>query len=175
MNIQETLRLIKTLRAIQPAQIFDDDTPEVWQALLRNVDISDAVDAVEDLAGQETFIGTADILRQVRKMRNDRLGKIPADLFIPPAGLTDREERQWAKLQRTRAIAGISHDELAKQQHRGQLTSRPNLPLLLEAVAPAQHEKAPAVRVRHEIAQAEIDAAMGALASAMSGGPDQRD
>ena len=39
MNVQETLRLIKTLRAIQPAQVFDDETPEVWQALLRNVDL----------------------------------------------------------------------------------------------------------------------------------------
>ena len=163
MNVRETLRLIKTLRAIQPAQVFDDETPEVWQALLRNVDLRYALAAVEELAGQEAFIGTDHILRQVRKMRNDRLAKIPADLFIPPPGLTDHEERQWAKDQRLLALAGRSGDELAEHQQRAELTSRPNLRLILEAATCIRRQAATAVSACHEITKADVDAGRAAL------------
>lgn len=124
MNIAETVTLVKTIRAIQPAQTFDDDTPRIWQALLRNVDVADALAAVEELAGSESFIGTDDILRQVRKLRHDRLGKFPAELFIPPPGLTDGQEREWAKEQRRLALAGAPREQLIGRQGRGELVAR---------------------------------------------------
>ena len=96
-------------------------------------------------------------------MRNDRLAKIPADLFIPPPGLTDHEERQWAKDQRILALAGRSGDELAEHQQRAELTSRPNLRFMLEAAAHIRHQEATAVSACRQITQAEIDAGRAAL------------
>ena len=70
---------------------------------------------------------------------------MPADLFLPPPGLTDREERQLVKVQPTVALAGTSCYELAKRQQRGEHNSRPNLPLMLEAARPAERQKQAAV------------------------------
>ena len=68
-----------------------------------------------------------------------------------------------AKVQPTVALAGTSRDELAKRQQRGELNSRPSLPLMLEAASPAQRQKQAAVKDR----QAEIDAGQAALAAAI--------
>jgi hypothetical protein len=72
VNATETARLCRIITSLAPQQKFDDDTPAVWHAVLVDVNVADALEAVKILARTRPFIGTSEICEQVRLIRKAR-------------------------------------------------------------------------------------------------------
>lgn len=81
MNISETARICRAIASMKPAQRFDDETPAFWQLALADVRYEDARDAVVGLARNRGFIGTDDIVTEVRRIRTERTKA--ADRILP--------------------------------------------------------------------------------------------
>lgn len=73
MKLTEVVNLVRLLRAIAPAQKFDDYTAEAWQPILDDVRTEDAFAAVKELGKRLPFISPADIRAEVRRMRSERM------------------------------------------------------------------------------------------------------
>lgn len=81
MNHVETARLCDVIAGIAPAQAFDEHTPALWQGVLADVRLADALEAVKRLAGERPFIAPADIVGKVAVIRGERL--VGSDLVLP--------------------------------------------------------------------------------------------
>lgn len=75
MNVAETARICRAIASMKPAQRFDDETPAFWQLVLADVRYEDARDAVVTLARGRGFIGTDDIVAEVKRVRADRIDR----------------------------------------------------------------------------------------------------
>lgn len=75
MNIQETVAVIATVRAICPAQRFDDRAPQAWHLLLEDVRYADALAVMKTVALRNEFITPKDIYAAVKTLRQERLDK----------------------------------------------------------------------------------------------------
>ncbi|MBI4941868.1 MAG: hypothetical protein HY830_14080 [Actinobacteria bacterium] len=73
MNHDETVRLCRTIAGIAPAQAFDEHTPALWQGILVDVRLADALEAVKQLARRQSFVAPADIIAEVKTLRARRL------------------------------------------------------------------------------------------------------
>lgn len=73
MKLTEVVNLVRLLRAIAPAQKFDDYTAEAWQPILDDVRSEDAFAAVKELGKRLPFISPADIRTEVRRLRSERM------------------------------------------------------------------------------------------------------
>lgn len=94
MTPAQTLNLIRLVRAMCPAQKFDEYTPEAWHPLLADLDFADSQAALVELGKRQQFIAPADIRAQVGRFRRDRLDREPeavplADPNNVPAYLAD--------------------------------------------------------------------------------------
>lgn len=81
MNATETARLCRVIASLAPAQRFDEETPAVWHAVLIDVQIADALEAVKVIARRDRFVAPADIVTEVRKIRAERLAA--SDRILP--------------------------------------------------------------------------------------------
>jgi hypothetical protein len=73
MKLTEVVTLVRLLRAIAPAQKFDDYTAEAWHPLLDDIRHEDAMAAVKELGKRLPFISPADIRTEVRRLRSERM------------------------------------------------------------------------------------------------------
>lgn len=84
MNAKETTRLCRIITSLNPAQKFDAETPGVWHAVLVNIPIGDALDAVKVIAQRSPWISTADICAEVGRIRKSRVQASKAvDELVP--------------------------------------------------------------------------------------------
>lgn len=81
MNATETAHLCRVVSALAPAQKFDDETPAVWHAVLVDIRLPDALEAVKLIARRERFIAPSDIAAEVARLRRERLEH--ADRVLP--------------------------------------------------------------------------------------------
>lgn len=69
MNDQEIAALLRMVKALCPAQKFDEYTPDAWLLVLDDVPIEDAVATLKPLARTHRFIAPADIAEAIRAQR----------------------------------------------------------------------------------------------------------
>ena len=96
MNETETAVLTRLVRATCPAQKIDEYTPDAWHAIFRKLpfDLSfdDARTAVEALGADQAFIAPADIVKHVRKLRTERIDRLPQPCPNDTPGVDERDE-----------------------------------------------------------------------------------
>lgn len=77
MNPLEIARIISGVRALCPAQKFDEATPDMWELVLAEVNYDDAKAAIVTLGRSQTFIAPGEIYTEVKRMRADRVRRAP--------------------------------------------------------------------------------------------------
>lgn len=81
MTLDETADLLRTIRAICPAQAQDEFTPEAWNLVLDDIAMPDAMAAVRRIARstdtKPLWIDPRQILNEVRRVRTARLDATP--------------------------------------------------------------------------------------------------
>lgn len=92
MNDQEIAALIRMVKALCPAQRFDEYTPDAWLLVLDEVSFADARDALKPLALEQPFIAPTDIAKHVKRARNERIGRLPQPAPNLAPGVDEREE-----------------------------------------------------------------------------------
>lgn len=103
VNSSEAVKLCRLVRALCPQQRFDSSTPDAWSIVLDDVRYEDAVAAVRiyyrERGNDEEWgarrIEADDILREVKRLRNDRITRF-GDI-APPPGLSEIEQRTWLR------------------------------------------------------------------------------
>ncbi len=109
MNVTETTQLCKLVRALCPAQRWEDETPVIWAGVLREIRLEDATEAVRKLGATERFIAPSDIAAEVKAIRNARLAK---DLPAPNVDPDDVASwtRELAAIRSAQADGTLDHD-----------------------------------------------------------------
>jgi hypothetical protein len=69
----ETLRIVRFVRAACPQQKLDEYTPDAWHILLADIAYTDALTATQTLAKRQPFVSPAEIIGEVKRIRADRL------------------------------------------------------------------------------------------------------
>lgn len=72
MNDQEVGALIRIVKALCPAQKFDEFTPDAWLLVLDDIPLPDAVAALKPIARTNRFIAPTDIVDELRRQRAQR-------------------------------------------------------------------------------------------------------
>lgn len=72
MNDQEIAALLRMVKALCPAQKFDEYTPDAWLLVLDDIPLPDAVAALKPLARTNRFIAPADIAEHIRAQHAQR-------------------------------------------------------------------------------------------------------
>jgi hypothetical protein len=72
MTPKAAIELLKLAKALVPGQKLDELTPDVWQAVLEDVDDADAFVALKSVAKRQTWISPSDIIAEARKIRAKR-------------------------------------------------------------------------------------------------------
>lgn len=131
MNPTEAITLCRYVKAACPQQKFDEYTPLAWADLLDDIRMDDAKAAVKALAKRQPFVSPAEIRAEVKRIRKARVdGATPP---IPPAGLTQLEERDWLR----DAWARIGNGETIPET-RGELRPRPPLAAIGQPIGGAR-------------------------------------
>lgn len=76
MNKQETALIIRSVKALCPAQKFDEYTPDLWNEVLADTDFTDAKAAIIALRRASPWVGPSEIDAEVRRIRAARLERI---------------------------------------------------------------------------------------------------
>lgn len=95
MTPMETVALVRQVRATCPAQKLDEYTPDAWAPILADLRLEDCAAAVVELGKRIAFIAPADIRAEVRRIRKDRLDRVPFP--TPPPDLTPLETIAWQR------------------------------------------------------------------------------
>jgi hypothetical protein len=94
VNAQEAVNVCRFVAAVTGQQM-DALAPDVWGVVLAAVNIADAKAATVNLAKSRRVIVPADIVSEVRRIREARIAAV-GDL-TPPPGLGEAEERAWLR------------------------------------------------------------------------------
>ena len=79
----------------------DEDAARSWAALLDGLRVEDCIAAIKAHYSESTaWLMPAEIRTRVRRLRAKRIESHPP--LVPPAGLTDAEERKWIAAARRR-------------------------------------------------------------------------
>lgn len=92
MNEQEIAVLLRMVKALCPAQRFDEYTPDAWALVLDEVPFADALAALKPLALEQPFIAPTDIAKHVKRIRSERIGRLPQPVPNPVPGVSERDE-----------------------------------------------------------------------------------
>lgn len=121
MTPTETVALLRIVRAVCPAQKFDEFTSDAWAELLDDLRLDDCTLAVKHLGRRQPFIAPSDIRSEVKRIRKDRLDRVPFP--APPPDLTPLETIAWQR-QVTREIADGTY------QHPSELVGTRPMPAI---------------------------------------------
>jgi hypothetical protein len=76
MTPTEAVMFVRQVGAVWPQQRMEDGTPDAWYAAgLKDVSHADAAEAITRLAKFKTFISLAEILTEVKRLREDRIAQ----------------------------------------------------------------------------------------------------
>jgi hypothetical protein len=164
MKQTETVILTEYVQDCCPQQHIGEYTADAWHDLLGDLDLEDCRLAVQAVARRQPFVAPAEIRAEVRKIRDDRLARMP--LPAPPAELADDPGRYQRAVQAGvkriadgtslhRAIAGAplpGEPPEAWQQAREALEEPTPVKPDPRQVAAEQAEESRAKRERGEVA-----------------------
>lgn len=103
MNRAEIVVLARMVRALRPAQHWDEATPDAWALVLADVRREDAEVVIRQLGATSAWIDPPTIVAAVGKLRADRLDRTPVPVY--PGDPDDwRAEREWKR----QALAAIA-------------------------------------------------------------------
>jgi len=91
MTNEETVILLRTIRAACPQQHLDEYTPDAWHELLGDLELLECMSAVKEIAKRQPFVAPAEIRAEVRRVREERLARAPVP--APSADATDEPGR----------------------------------------------------------------------------------
>lgn len=83
MGPDELEQITQGIKALCPAQKWDEYSPDVWLQVLRRVSFKDASLALERLGARQPWIGASDIateVRAIRRARAERFTPMPNDV-----------------------------------------------------------------------------------------------
>ena len=104
MTPEESVLLVRYVRALCPQQKFDEFTPDAWLDILAPYDIDEIRAAVSrHVTAGNAFVAVGEIAAQIRKARNDRLARHTE--AEPPYGDLDDASYKAALIAERRAIA----------------------------------------------------------------------
>lgn len=83
MEPQETVMLTRYVRALCPQQRFDEYTPDAWHDVLSAYRLEDARAAAAQLAARQPFISPGELVPEIRRIRDARIGD-QAPAYLPP-------------------------------------------------------------------------------------------
>lgn len=115
MTPTECVKLTRLVKAIAPAQRFDEYTSDAWHTLLSDTEFSDATEAVRRIGRRQPFIAPADIIGEVRAIRRDRLDRADAT-FVYDGDPDDPVEYKRQLLEHRRGIGDGVEPPLAPPQ-----------------------------------------------------------
>ncbi|MFB7900279.1 hypothetical protein ACFC1B_28615 [Streptomyces xiamenensis] len=95
MTDEEIVILARYVRALCPAQKFDEYTPDAWSDVLRPYELADARAAAAAIARRQPWVAPAEIIAEVKRARGERL----ANFVYEPV---DRDESAEEFAQRYR-------------------------------------------------------------------------
>lgn len=91
MSPDETVMLARYVKALCPQQAFDSHTPDAWHDVLGAYRLDDARQAAANLAGRQAFIAPGELVPEIRRIRDARIGD------TTPAYLPPREDETGAQ------------------------------------------------------------------------------
>ena len=116
MNINDTLRIIRTIQAITPNQRFEnDDLPSLWQEVLAGIRYEDAQEAVIEHARHLAFIAVHEIYEGALDVRRARQAKVNVTEVNADSGDLSHELRERRAL--AKAIADGDMDAAGYQAY----------------------------------------------------------
>lgn len=77
MNADEMGLLVRSVKALCPAQKFDEFTPDAWLDVVGDLDYDEAYEAMRSLARKQPFIGPSDIVSEIADTRRGRASWAP--------------------------------------------------------------------------------------------------
>lgn len=104
MTPQETLLLLRYVKACCPQQAMDEYTPDAWHDLLGDLSFADCKDAAKTVAQRQPFVAPSEIRDAVREIRGARLDRTPLPPAPPEIAADGRAYAEW-KAEQTRRIA----------------------------------------------------------------------
>jgi hypothetical protein len=111
---EEAVKICAFTAACCPAQKFDEYTPDAWGLLLADVRFVDAKDAVVLVARKSPWCSPAEIIAEVKKMRQKRIDEYGP--ITPPADLDPDDvaayRSWWINTQRAIADGDLKPREL---------------------------------------------------------------
>lgn len=109
MNLAEAAVLVAHIVAYDNRS-NDDLTDRVWQTALNDVELTDALAAIDAHYRESTkWLMPAEVRERVKKLRRDRLAV--AGLPDIPSGLDQIQERQWSRAWCRAVGSGLSREE----------------------------------------------------------------
>lgn len=108
MSPEEALRLCRMTKALMPAMQMDEFTPAAWAIAFEDDRYADAEQALKELAREKPFVGVSEIAARVKRIRSRRIEAAPHP--VPPADLTEAQQRAWIGEARRRIADGEDPD-----------------------------------------------------------------
>lgn len=105
MNKEQTAIIIAAVKALCPAQKMAELTPDLWHAVLGDLDFADARLAVANLGQRLSFISPAEIYTEVRSIRSDRINSASL-VYEPEPDESVEDFRRRLAAQREAAASG---------------------------------------------------------------------
>lgn len=105
MNKEQTATIIAAVKALCPAQKMAELTPDLWHAVLGDLEFSDAQQAVVALGQRQTFISPGEIHTEVKTMRTDRI-RSASLVYEPVPGESVAEFQVRLRAQQEAAASG---------------------------------------------------------------------
>lgn len=125
--------IVGLVRQIAPAQKIDKFTADAWGPLLIGLPMADVRQALITLGQEQAFIAPSDIIREVRRLRNDRIRSGPE---FDPRAYPGCEETQAAyRVALQDHVDRLGRGEPALEPPPKQLTTRPVTELVAELAA----------------------------------------
>jgi hypothetical protein len=77
VNPLELAKIISGVKALCPAQKWEEATPDMWELVLGELNYADAKAAIVSLGRHQTFIAPGEVFTEVKRIRADRVGRAP--------------------------------------------------------------------------------------------------
>lgn len=109
MRPTEAVEFVELVKQFAPQQKWSEYSTEAWELVLEDIPLTDARQALKHVASRETWIAPADILKEAKIIRRQRVESASPLAFQP----TTDEPRQYIKELRShlRAVGdGVQHD-----------------------------------------------------------------
>lgn len=117
MNHTEAVKVLRKVKAYRPAMLIDDMSGQAWHEALSDIRAEDALEAVANIARRTSdWIDPSMIRTEVGRIRDKRCEGVTPP--VPPAGLTQAQERDWVR----KAWQRIGDGQQVQDGDRGELT-----------------------------------------------------